>query len=100
MDEGNYYPEDQTDTTADTDSGDSGKGKDDYGSESALIPKALLAGKDFKPGDEVVFKIVHMYEDEVEIEYATDDSDNEKSEGKSTMDESMDKMDEMATKEG
>lgn len=97
MAENNYYPEDQTDTTADTDSDDSGKGKDDYGSESALIPKALLAGKDFKPGDEVVFKIVHMYEDEAEIAYSDGKDD---SEGKSTMDESMDKMDKMATTEG
>ncbi len=98
MDEGNFYTEEQTDTSPDTDSDDAGKGKDDYGSESALIPTALLAGKDFKPGDEVVFKIVHMYEDEVEIEYAKDDSDNDK--GKSTMDESMEKMDSMAAKEG
>lgn len=37
---------------------------------SALIPKALLGGKDFKVGDEVVLKIVHEYEDEVEVEYA------------------------------
>lgn len=37
---------------------------------SALIPKSLLAGKDFTVGDEVVLKIVHEYEDEVEVEYA------------------------------
>lgn len=46
---------------------------------TALIPKTLLAGKEFKVGEEVVFKIVHMYEDEVEIEYAYDDEDNEES---------------------
>ena len=38
--------------------------------ETALIPKALLAGKDFKPGEEVVFKVVHLFEDEVEISYS------------------------------
>lgn len=41
------------------------------GGESALIPKSLLMGKDFNPGDEVVLKIVHVYEDEVEVQYAT-----------------------------
>ncbi len=98
MDQGNsYYPEDQSDEAAEPAGHDESK-ENEYGSESALIPKALLAGKDFKPGDEVVFKIVHMYEDEVEIEYST--GPDEKKESKSTMDESMEKMDSMATKEG
>lgn len=39
-------------------------------SATALIPKSLLAGKDFQPGDEVVLKVVHIFEDEVEVEYA------------------------------
>jgi hypothetical protein len=94
-----YYPEAQTDTAAegaDNESPKSDKGEE-YGGESALIPKALLAGKEFKPGEEVVFKIVHMYEDEVEIEYATDDKKDTK---KSNMDMAMDGMDAMATKEG
>lgn len=45
----------------------------DEGSETALIPKSLLAGKQFKPGDEVVLRIVRDYEDEVEVEYATEE---------------------------
>lgn len=40
--------------------------------ETALLPKSILAGKEFKPGDEVVLKIVHMYEDEVEVAYASE----------------------------
>lgn len=39
--------------------------------ETALLPKSILAGKEFKPGEEVVLKIVHIYDDEVEVEYAT-----------------------------
>lgn len=39
---------------------------------TALLPKSILAGKDFKPGDEVVLKIVKMFEDEVQVEYASE----------------------------
>lgn len=48
------------------------------GSEpTALIPKSLLAGKEFKPGEEIVLKIVHIYEDEVEVEYAKSEEGEE-----------------------
>jgi hypothetical protein len=50
--------------------------------ETALLPKTILAGKEFKPGDEVVLKVVHLYDDEVEVAYATgkdeDENDNTK----------------------
>lgn len=59
--------------------------------KTALIPKSLLMGKEFKPGEEVIFKIVHEYQDEVEIAYATGEKKD-----KSEMDKAGDKMDEMA----
>lgn len=69
--------------------------KDDM--PTALIPKSLLAGKDFKPGEEIVFKIVHLYDDEVEIEYASS-SKKEKDESSDSdseeMSSAMDRMDE------
>ena len=65
-------------------------------SNTALIPKTLLAGKDFNPGDEVVFKIVAMHGEEVEIQYATEDKPEKKP---TAMDEAMDSMGEMASKE-
>lgn len=37
---------------------------------TALIPKALLGGKTFNVGDEVVLEIVHMGDGEVEVKYA------------------------------
>lgn len=40
------------------------------GEPSALIPKALLAGKKFNVGDEVVLKITAMHGDSVQVEYA------------------------------
>lgn len=37
---------------------------------TATIPKALLAGKDFKPGEEIVLRIVSIGEDDAVVEYA------------------------------
>lgn len=68
------------------DQGDPGDNdEEDSGEESALIPKSLLAGKDFEPGEEIVFQIVKMRGDEVEIRYAKekpDDSEMSKADGK------------------
>lgn len=50
------------------------------GGETALIPKSLLAGKEFKPGEEVVLKIVHIFDDEVEVQYAPEKPDSEEEE--------------------
>lgn len=44
--------------------------KEAEGGETALLPKSILAGKEFQPGEEVVLKVVHIYDDEVEVEYA------------------------------
>lgn len=38
--------------------------------QTAMLPKSILAGKEFKPGDEVVLKIVAMQDDSVVVEYA------------------------------
>lgn len=45
------------------------EGKEGAGA-TATIPKALLAGKDFKPGDEIVLKIDQIHGDEVVVSYA------------------------------
>jgi len=37
---------------------------------AAVLPKSILAGKDFKPGDEIVLKITAIRDDEVVVEYA------------------------------
>lgn len=47
------------------------KPKDEYG-ETALIPKRLLAGKEFKPGEEIVLEIVKLHGEEVEVRYASE----------------------------
>ncbi len=49
------------------------KGEEEESSEPvATIPKALLAGKEFKPGEEIVFEIVSIQDDSVVIKYASE----------------------------
>lgn len=67
--------------------------KEDDGEEgaTALLPKSVLGGKEFKPGDEVVLKIEHIYEDEVEVSYATG-KDSDKGEPEAGGEPGMDDM--------
>lgn len=45
-----------------------------------LIPKKAMGGKEFKPGDEIVFEIVADHGEEMSAKYATEgDSDHEES---------------------
>lgn len=67
--------------------------------ETFLTAKSVLGGKEAEPGSEWIFRIVRMYDDEIEWEYATDDKKekkDDKPEPKSAMDESMDDMGKMA----
>jgi hypothetical protein len=45
--------------------------------QTAILPKSILAGKEFKPGDEVVLRIVNMHENDVEVEYAPEEPEKE-----------------------
>lgn len=64
----------------------------DESGETALLPKSILAGKEFRPGEEVVLTIVRVHDDEVEVEYASEKPETEnKSEGMSA-DEEIDGM--------
>ncbi len=69
--------------------------KEEEEGTTALLPKSILAGKEFKPGDEVVLKVVHLFDDEVEVSYATEKA-GEKEEG-SEMSKSMGKMESMGS---
>lgn len=88
-----YY---QDDTAESSPKPSPGGGKDEESAgASALLPKSLLAGKDFKVGDEVVLKIVHEYEDEVEVEYSHDEPDKKSENDEPTS--SDDEIDMMAS---
>lgn len=45
--------------------------------KSYVLPKEILMGKEFKPGDEVVLKIRAIHGDQIEVEYATEEGKEE-----------------------
>lgn len=47
-----------------------GQEKETSGGETAVLPKSILGGKEFKPGEEVVLKVVRIHGDSVEVAYA------------------------------
>lgn len=46
-------------------------------SQTAVLPKAILAGKEFKPGEEVMLKIVQVNEDSVVVKYSEPSGEEE-----------------------
>lgn len=46
-------------------------------SQTAELPKSVLGGKDFKPGEEVVLQVVQVMEDSVLVKYATGEDTSE-----------------------
>jgi hypothetical protein len=59
-----------------------GEGEDEE-YPTAVLPKSILMGKEFKPGDEVVLRITEMHDDQVVVTYAP----AEKEEGSKEKDE-------------
>ena len=47
----------------------------------AVLPKAILAGKEFNVGDEVVLKITAMHDDQISVKYAPAKSDESGDDG-------------------
>lgn len=47
-------------------------------SSVATIPKQALGGKDFSPGEEVVFKVVQVNDDSILVSYANSEDKEEK----------------------
>lgn len=56
--------------------------KEDGGddSQTAEIPKAVLGGKDFKPGEEVTLQVMQVMEDSVLVKYASEKGEEEQEE--------------------
>lgn len=52
------------------DEGDESEEAEHSDSEEAILPKSILAGKEFKVGDEVVLKITAMHDDRISVKYA------------------------------
>ncbi len=45
--------------------------------ETAVLPKSVLGGKEFKPGEEVVLEVTQVLEDSVVVKYASESPDEE-----------------------
>lgn len=63
-----------------------GEEKDSRDEATALIPKSVTGGKDFKPGDEIVLEVVAVHEDELEVKYASEKGGEEEKEKEPSMD--------------
>lgn len=44
---------------------------------TGLLPKSILAGKHFEPGDEIVLRITRIMDDQVEVAYAPEKKSDE-----------------------
>lgn len=89
------YPSDQ-DNAPEEESSEDQKNRPE--GQTALIDKNVFP-KEPKPGDVCSFRVVKVNDDEVELEYEPEDSEEESEKsGKtpSSMDEAMSKMDTMA----
>lgn len=62
--------------------------------ETALLPKSIFQ-KDVKVGSECTFKVLHIYDDEVEVEYSHSDKKKPEEDG-DAMAETMGEMDRMS----
>lgn len=79
-----YQNEDSSDTVQgkpDSESPD----KSEMTGETTLVPKSMFNGKVPEPGDTCHFKVVHEYDDEIELKWV-DNAKEEKEEGESEMD--------------
>lgn len=71
-----YYPEDDMAEDKSPPAADESP-EEGAAPTTALLPKSILAGKDFKPGEEIVLKVTHVYDDEVAVEYAAAEPETE-----------------------
>ena len=65
---------------------------EDESTTSALLPKSIMGGKEFKPGDTITLKVESVMEDEIQVCPVEEDSEEEDA----GMKESMSKLDSMA----
>jgi hypothetical protein len=50
----------------------------DSGEETALLPKSIFGDKTLEPGATCKFKVVQIYDDEVEVAYVKHEKDGDK----------------------
>lgn len=91
----NYYPMPE-DGGGDAPAAPKEKPADEQSDDrTALLPKSMFGGADPKEGEEYYFTVVHVYEDEVEVEYSKGEKKPEVK-AATPMEEADGKMDMMA----
>lgn len=73
-----YYPEPPEGGGEPAQSAEPADESTDY-SSATLIPKSIFGGRELKPGDTVEFKVTHVYEEDVEIQPASEGTSEEPS---------------------
>src|SRR5215813_14044884 len=68
-----------TDGPMDTEAPKEDRG-DDYEGATGILPKSLMAGKDFKVGEEIVLQITRIGEKDFEVKYASEEGGEDKGE--------------------
>ena len=63
------------------------KDEDIYEGATGILPKSLMAGKDFKVGEEIVLQITRIGENDFEVKYASEKGGGEKEEMPSEVDD-------------
>lgn len=62
--------------------------------QTALLPREIFGQKELKPGKECKFRIVAIYDDEIEVEYVehSEKKDDDKGEAMAEAEGAMDRM--------
>jgi len=58
------------------------EGEKEGSHDTGILPKTLMAGKDFKPGEEIVLKVVAVHENDFEVSYASEGGEGKEGEYK------------------
>lgn len=74
-----------SDSTSAEPTADKAGGEPSADEETAILPKSILGGKEYKPGDEISLKIVRFHDDSVEVCPCGDNEEAE--EGEAPMEE-------------
>src|SRR5438105_633653 len=85
-----YYPDTESDAGPDAGSSDRSPKPDMGESETALLPRSMFGGKEPKPGEEYIFKVEHIYSDEIEVSYSKGEEEGGEQTGSDTPEQAFD----------
>ncbi len=68
----------------------------DQGAETASLPKSMFGDKEPAVGDVCQFKVEHIWEDEIEVSWVPEGTEQKPAARRSAMDEATDSFDQMS----